>query len=65
MRTESDIINQRTFAYNKGVEEGMEKGIEKGKIAEKLLIAKKLKAMGIDVQSILNATELDMKDIID
>jgi predicted transposase/invertase (TIGR01784 family) len=41
----------------------MEKGIEKGKLEEKLLIARNLKASGVPIDTIRQATNLTDEEI--
>jgi predicted transposase/invertase (TIGR01784 family) len=47
----------------KGIQKGIEKGIQKGKLEEKLLIARNMKALGISVDIIQQATNLTDKEI--
>jgi len=44
-------------------ERGEERGIEKGKAEEKLQIARNLKSMNLDVESISKATGLSQEEI--
>lgn len=55
MTTERDIKNQIAFAE--------EKGIEKGKQEERLEIAVKLKAQGIPLDTIAEATGLSLEQL--
>jgi predicted transposase/invertase (TIGR01784 family) len=47
----------------KGIQKGIEKGIQKGKLEEKLLIARNMKALGISVDTIQQATNLTDEEI--
>jgi predicted transposase/invertase (TIGR01784 family) len=47
----------------KGIQKGIEKGIEKGKLEEKLLIARNLKASGVPIDTIRQATNLTDEEI--
>ena len=67
MNTERDIRNQIQFAADKGREEGLKKGLEEGKKEgiEKatLLMASKLKAMGVGIDVIIESSGLTREEI--
>ena len=75
MNTERDIRNQIQFAADKGLEEGLKKGREEGKKEglkrgleegiEKatLLMASKLKAMGVGIDVIIESSGLTREEI--
>ena len=47
----------------KGLEQGLQQGLEQGKLAEKLEIARNLKSMNLDPESISKATGLSPEEI--
>ena len=67
MNTERDIRNQIQFAADKGREEGLKRGLEEGKKEgiEKatLLMASKLKAMGVPIDTIIESSGLTREEI--
>ena len=67
MNTERDIRNQIQFAADKGREEGLKRGLEEGKKEgiEKatLLMASKLKAMGVGIDVIIESSGLTREEI--
>jgi predicted transposase/invertase (TIGR01784 family) len=58
-----DLRGAMDGADLKGYRRGMEKGIEKGKLEEKLLIARNLKASGVPIDTIRQATNLTDEEI--
>ena len=58
-----DIVNAVNTARKEGHEEGLEKGLEKGREEERIGIAQKLKAMGLDMPAIQKATGLTLEEI--
>lgn len=58
-----DIVNAVNTARKEGHEEGLEKGLEKGHEEERIGIAQKLKAMGLDMPAIQKATGLTLEEI--
>ena len=65
--TENDQKNAIDYARKMGREEGraegMEKGIAKGRAEEKLSVARKMLAAGLDVKSIADMTGLAEQEI--
>ena len=59
MNTERDIRNQIQFAADKGREEGEKEGIEKAT----LLMASRLKAMGVAIDVIIESSGLTREEI--
>lgn len=59
MITERDQIN----IINTARKEGMEKGIEKGRSEERTNIAKAMKSMGMDAETIIKATGLSETEV--
>ena len=59
MNTERDIRNQIQFAADKGREEGKKEGIEKAT----LLMASRLKAMGVGIDVIIESSGLTREGI--
>ena len=59
MNTERDIRNQIQFAADKGREEGKKEGIEKAT----LLMASRLKAMGVAIDVIIESSGLTREEI--
>ena len=67
----NDFFNTLDFAKEEGRAEGLEKGrseglemgLEKGRSEEKLEIAKNLKAMGLSLEAIKQATGLSTEEI--
>ena len=67
----NDFFNTLDFAKEEGRAEGLEKGrseglemgLEKGRSEEKLEIAKNLKAMGLSLEAIRQATGLSTEEI--
>ena len=55
MNTERDIRNQIQFAADKGREEGIEKAT--------LLMASKLKAMGVPIDTIIESSGLTREEV--
>ncbi|WP_425449786.1 Rpn family recombination-promoting nuclease/putative transposase [Dethiothermospora halolimnae] len=47
----------------KGLEKGIEKGIEKGKKEEKILVARQALQKGIDIDTVVDITELDREEV--
>lgn len=73
MTTERDLQNQFAYArkqgFNEGREEGLEKGIEEGREVGReegrMEMARKLKALGVDVTVIMEASGLSEEQIAD
>ena len=63
----NDFFNTLDFAKEEGRAEGLEKGraegLEKGRSEEKSQIAKNLKAMGLSLEAIRQATGLSTEEI--
>jgi len=63
----NDFFNTLDFAKEEGRAEGLEKGrsegLEKGRSEEKSQIAKNLKAMGLSLEAIKQATGLSTEEI--
>jgi len=59
----NDFFNTLDFAKEEGRVEGLEKGLEKGRSEEKSQIAKNLKAMGLSLEAIRQATGLSTEEI--
>ncbi|WP_425449542.1 hypothetical protein [Dethiothermospora halolimnae] len=47
----------------RGLERGLEKGIEKGKKEEKILVARQALQKGIDIDTVVDITELDREEV--
>lgn len=58
-----EIMTIAEELLKEGMEKGIEKGIEKGKLDEKRDIAKKLMAKGLDMNTIIQITELDEEEV--
>ncbi|MCI6856058.1 MAG: hypothetical protein MR865_01295, partial [Bacteroidales bacterium] len=70
-----DLKNSLDTAMREGIEKGMKKGLEKGRAegreegraegekAKSIAIAKKMKAMGLDDDTIMQATGLTASDM--
>ncbi len=62
-----DLTSSLSTSHDEGKEEGIEIGIgigrEEGKKEEKIEIAKNLKSMGLDIESIMQATGLTLAEI--
>ncbi len=62
-----DLTSSLSTSHDEGKEEGIEIGIgigrEEGKKEEKIEIAKNLKSMGLDIESIMQATGLDKSEV--
>ena len=63
MNTERDIRNQIQFAADKGREEGLKRGREEGIEKATLLMASKLKAMGVGIDVIIESSGLTREEI--
>ncbi|MBO7203578.1 MAG: hypothetical protein J6V29_01305 [Bacteroidales bacterium] len=63
MNTERDIRNQIQFAADKGREEGLKRGLEEGIEKATLLMASKLKAMGVAIDVIIESSGLTREEI--
>ncbi|WP_425449789.1 hypothetical protein [Dethiothermospora halolimnae] len=50
-------------AEEKGMQRGLEKGIEKGKKEEKILVARQALQKGIDIDTVVDITELDREEV--
>ena len=53
----------RRAGYKRGMEDGMEAGKTLGEKNEKIKMAKRLKEMGMEVEKILEVTELSEEEI--
>ena len=60
-RHDYDVVLQHSYdmGVEAGVEKGREEGREEGIAREKLQNAQKMKALGIDIETIMRVTELD------
>ena len=47
----------------KGLEQGLEQGLEKGRLEEALLVAKRLKAMGMSLEQIAGIVDLPLDEL--
>ena len=61
--TERDLNNVKAFERNKGREEGRAEGEAKGRAEEKNETARKLYALGVDIDTISKATGLSESEI--
>ena len=67
MNTERDIRNQIQFAADKGREEGKkegrEEGLKRGREEGRKLMASKLKAMGVPIDTIIESSGLTREEV--
>ena len=58
-----DLKNCLDTAIKEGMEEGLKKGLEQGRAEGAIVIAKKMKAMGLDDATIMQATGMSASDL--
>ncbi len=58
-----DLTSSLSTSHDEGFEEGVEVGREEGKKERDIAIAKNLKNMGLDIESIMQATGLTLVEI--
>lgn len=63
MTTERDLRNQMAYAKQKAQEEGRKEGLSQGRAEAQLEMARKLKALGMATDTIVQATGLDLDTI--
>ena len=66
-RREKAILDERSNLYaakNEGFSQGLEQGIVQGSIKKQLEIAKKMLKKGIDIDTIIEITNLSKKEIL-